>query len=280
MNNILELIRRNATLILFLFLQVLSLTMLFRFNRYHESIFGALYNEMAGRVNARYDGILNYFSLRVQNEELLRQNTRLLNELRSNFDSPDTTRMAADLPGNEPDRRFLFLPAKVISNQVSARKNYILLHRGAAQGVAVNMAVVSPSGVVGTVVQTSTNMSLAMSLLHAQSKVVAVLKQGSGFGEVFWDGLDPRFLTLAKVPQTVRVSKGDTVVTSSYSDKYPPGYIIGYVEKVMNDQGTNTYNLRVRTAVEFQSLQHAFVVSNLQANEMDSLTRKIREANE
>lgn len=142
------------------------------------------------------------------------------------------------------------------------------------------MAVVSPAGVVGTVVQTSPNMCLAMSLLHAQSKVVAVLKKGSGFGEVFWDGLDPRFLTLAKLPQTVRVSRGDTVVTSSYSDKYPPGYIIGVVDKVMNDQGTNTYNLRVQSAVEFQSLQHAFVVANLQAIEMDSLTRKLQDPND
>jgi rod shape-determining protein MreC len=280
MNNIRELLGRYSAPILFLLLQVASLSMLFRFNRYHESIFLSLYNEFAGAVNARYDGITTYFSLRRQNEELLAQNTLLLNRLRSDFERPDTSEAAAPEILPESDRRFRFLPAKVIGNSVASRKNYIMLHRGADQGVAVNMAVVSPSGVVGTVVNTSANMCIVMSLLHLQSKVVAVLKKGSGFGEVTWDGRDPRFLSLTKVPKNVAVSRGDTVVTSRYSDKFPPDYVIGYVDSVTEDQVTSTYNLRVRSSVDFTSLQYAFVVANLQAAEMEALRKSIQEVNE
>lgn len=280
MNQIRELLERYSASILFLLLQVASLSMLFRFNRYHESIFLSAYNEFAGSVNARYDDITSYFSLRRQNEELVRQNTQLLNRLRSDFERPDTSRIAADDILTEGARRFSFLPAKVISNSVSSRKNYIMLHRGADQGVAVNMSVVSPSGVVGTVVNTSANMCIVMSLLHMQSKVVAVLKKGSGFGEVSWDGVDPRFLSLTKVPKTVTVSRGDTVVTSRYSDKFPPDYIIGYVESVTEDQVTSTYNLRVRSSVDFRALQYAYVVANLQVAEMEALRKSTLEANE
>lgn len=280
MNQIRALLGRYSATILFLLLQVASLSMLFRFNRYHESVFLSFYNEFAGTVNARYDDITTYFSLRRQNEELVRQNTLLLNRLRSDFESPDTSRAfpGANLP--EAARRFNFLPAKVISNSVDARKNYIMLHRGADQGVAVNMAVVSPSGVVGTVVNTSANMCIVMSLLHMQSKVVAVLKKGSGFGEVSWDGVDPRFLSLTKVPKTVQVARGDTVVTSRYSDKFPPDYVIGYVESVSEDQVTSTYNLRIRSAVDYRSLQHAYVVANLQVAEMEVLRKSTQETNE
>lgn len=280
MNQIRALLGRYSATILFLLLQVASLSMLFRFNRYHESVFLSLYNEFAGSVNARYDDITTYFSLRRQNEELIRQNTELLNRLRSDFERPDTSRAPVDETLPEGARRFRYLPAKVISNSVDARKNYIMLHRGADQGVAVNMAVVSPTGVVGTVVNTSANMCIVMSLLHMQSKVVAVLKKGSGFGEVSWDGVDPRFLSLTKVPKTVQVARGDTVVTSRYSDKFPPDYVIGYVESVSEDQVTSTYNLRIRSAVDYRSLQHAYVVANLQVAEMEVLRKSTQETNE
>ncbi len=113
-----------------------------------------------------------------------------------------------------------------------------------------------------------------MSLLHRQSKVIAMLKKGSGLGEVTWDGKDPAYLQVSRIPKTVTVKKGDTVVTSPYSDKFPPGVAIGYVDEVKEDQETNTYLLRIRTAVDFNSIQHVFVVKNLLIEEMDALKRK------
>jgi rod shape-determining protein MreC len=78
------------------------------------------------------------------------------------------------------------------------------------------------------------------------------------------------------VAKTVPVNKGDTVVTSQYSDKYPPGHIIGVVETVADDQVTSTYNLKVRTATNFYSVQHAFIVKNLQKAEMEELEKAIK----
>jgi rod shape-determining protein MreC len=66
------------------------------------------------------------------------------------------------------------------------------------------------------------------------------------------------------------------VVTSSYSDIFPPGKIVGYVAQVQEDKSTSTYSLKLKTATDFYSVQHAFVVKNLQKAEMDSLMKKIR----
>jgi rod shape-determining protein MreC len=133
------------------------------------------------------------------------------------------------------------------------------------------MAVVGTDGLIGTVISVSKNMSIVMSLLHRQSKVIAVLKKGSGLGEVSWDGKDPRYLLLSKIPTTIVAKKGDTVVSSPYSDKFPPGIPIGYVEKIDQDQETNTYKLKIRTAVDFYAVQHAYIVKNLLQEEMDQL---------
>jgi rod shape-determining protein MreC len=280
MRNVFLFIRRNINLIFFLTLQVVSLMMLFRYNKFHESVFSAFSNEFSGRINSRYNNVETYFTLKKENERLQIQNAELLNKLKADFAWPDSAYSiitdTIKIDSLEQYRKFLYLPAKVISNSVYAQQNYLMLHRGSSQGVAPNMAVVGPDGVVGTIVNVSGNMSVVMSMLHRQSKIVAVLKKGSGFGEVTWDGKNPMFVTLSKVAKTVPVNKGDTVVTSQYSDKYPPGHIIGVVEAVADDQVTSTYVLKVRTATNFYSLQYAYVVKNLQKAEMEELEKAIK----
>lgn len=280
MRNVFLFIRRYFNLIFFLALQVASLMMLFRFNKFHEAIFSSFSNEFSGRINSRYNNVETYFTLKKENDRLREQNADLLNRLKTDFSWPDSSiSIVTDtvkVDSLEQYRKFLYLPAKVISNSVNAQQNYLMLQRGSAQGVTPNMAVVSTDGVVGTIVNVSANMSVVMSMLHRQSKIVAVLKKGSGFGEVTWDGVDPRFVTLSKVAKTVPVNKGDTVVTSQYSDKYPAGHVIGFVETVADDQVTSTYNLKVRTATNFNSIQHAYIVKNLQKAEMDELEKAIK----
>lgn len=280
MRNVFLFIRRYFNLVFFLALQVIALMILFRFNKFHESVFDVFSNEITGSVNSRFNSIENYFALKKENEALRQQNAELLNKLKADFSWPDSSiQFISDtirIDSLEQYRKFLFLPAKVISNSVNTQQNYLMLQRGSAQGVAPNMAVVGPSGIVGTVINVSRNMSVVMSLLHRQTKVVAVMKKGSGFGEISWDGSNPHYVTLLKVPKTVQIEKGDTVVTSQFSDKYPPGYVIGTVEEVGNDESSGSYKLKVKTATDFFRIQNAFVIKNLQREELEALEKSIK----
>jgi rod shape-determining protein MreC len=149
-----------------------------------------------------------------------------------------------------------------------------MLYRGSEQGVLPNMAVVGTNGIIGTVISTSKNMSIVMSLLHRQSKLIAVLKKGSGLGEISWDGKNPSLLILTKIPKTVVVKQGDTVISSPYSDRFPPSLPIGTVYEIGQDKETSTYILKIKTATDFYSIQHAYVVKNLLQSEMDNLKSK------
>ena len=279
MRNVFLFLKSYSFLILFLALQGLALSMLFSYNRFHQSTFGMFSNDVAGNLDKRVNKVESYFSLSEQNEALRKQNAALLSYLPSGSVIPDTSfQLAADavvVDSLKSYRQFQYFDAKIISNSVFLQQNYILLHRGSEQGVVPNMAVVGTDGLIGTVISASKNMSIVMSLLHRQSKVIAVLKKGSGLGEVSWDGKDPRFLVLSKIPKTVVVGKGDTVVSSPYSDKFPPGLPIGYVENIDQDQETNTYKLKIRTAVDFYAVQHAFIVKNLLQKEMDQLKSRV-----
>jgi rod shape-determining protein MreC len=275
MRNVFLFLKRYSVLIIFLVLQGLALSMLFSYNRFHQTTYGIFSNEVAGSLNKRVNKVESFFTLSEQNQALRKQNAALLSYLPSGSVNPDTSFLVVSdtisVDSLKSYRQYQYFDAKIISNSVFLQQNYIVLHRGSVQGIVSNMAVVGTDGLIGTVISVSKNMSIVMSLLHRQSKVIAVLKKGSGLGEVSWDGKDPRYLLLSKIPTTIVAKKGDTVVSSPYSDKFPPGIPIGYVEKIDQDQETNTYKLKIRTAVDFYAVQHAYIVKNLLQEEMDQL---------
>ena len=279
MRNVFLFIRRYFTFLSFLALQVISLWFLFTYNRFHRAKFLGVANEMTGRINTQYNKVEDYFTLKEENRRLHKFNDSLMNLLPRNFMKHDTSmRLVKDsIPYDTSGhyRRYFFRDAAVVYNTVNARKNYIQLNRGSNQGIKDNMAVIGSDGsAVGVVVNVSPNFCQVMSLLHVQNTVSASLKKTGDFGTVEWDGNDPRFLLLKKIPKTVEVKTGDTVLTSPYSYNIPPGYMVGTVAGILVDNTTGMYVLKVKTAANFYNLQQVHVVENFDRDEQAALFEK------
>jgi rod shape-determining protein MreC len=272
MRNVFLFIRRYFTFFCFLALQVVSLLFLFNYNRFHQAKFLGIANEMTGRINIQYNKVEDYFTLREENRRLHKFNDSLLNLLPRNFAKRDTSMQLVkdsvpyDTSGHY--RRYFFRDATVIYNTVNAQKNYIQLNRGSNQGIKDNMAVISSDGsAVGVVVNVSPNFCQVMSLLHVQNTVSASLKNTGDFGTVEWDGNNPRFLLLKKIPKTVEVKPGDTVLTSPYSYNIPPGFMVGTVADIKVDNSTGMYLLKIKTAANFYNLQQVHIIENIDRDE-------------
>lgn len=275
MKNIFVFIRRYFNFLFFLVLQILSVVFLVRYNDTHEAVFAGIVNEITGRINTQYNKVESYLHLKENNRLLLEENTRLKNLMGISFESPDSSRITfidsliRDTLGRQ--RKYLWLPAKVVNNTVSQQYNYLTLHRGALQGVKKDMAVIGPQGVVGTVVDVSDNFSRVMSLLHINSKVSSMLKKAQVSGSVEWDGKDPHFLTLRNIPKSTPVARGDTVVTSSYSANFPSNIMVGTVDQVLQEQSSNFFIIRIRTATNFYGIEYVNLVENVQWDEQRRL---------
>jgi rod shape-determining protein MreC len=115
-----------------------------------------------------------------------------------------------------------------------------------------------------------------MTLLHTKSKVPASIKRFNVNGTVEWDTEDPHFVLLRGISRDVEVKKGDSVVTSPYSYNFPPGYLIGRVALIETDKASGFYLIKVRTAVNFNAVQQAFVVENLQREEQTRLEEETK----
>lgn len=282
MRNIFLFIRRYFVFICFLVLQVFSLWMLFRYNRFQRTVFLGVSSEITGRVNTQVDKVDDYFHLREENRRVHSMNDSLMNLLKANYWTPDTSsrEIADSLQINDTTktvRRYLWREAKVVYNSVNFDQNYLQINRGADQGIKDNMAVLSSDGsLVGLVVNVSKNFSQVMSLIHTKSRVQASLKGSSVLGTIEWDAKDPRFLVLKGISKDVAVQKGDSVVTSIYSYNYPPGFMIGRVSNIQTDQASGFYVLQVRSTVNFNAVQQVFVVENLQRAEQLELDKETK----
>ncbi len=262
----------------FVLLQVFSLYMLFKFNKLHHAAFSGIANEFTGSMNTQVDKLDDYFHQGEENRRLHRMNDSLLNLLKTNYSVPDTgQRLVVDsamIDSIQQFRKYIWRDAKVVYNTVNSEKNYMQLNRGAKYGIKDNMAVLNSDGaVVGQVVNVSTNFSEVMSLLHVQSSVSAALKKTGDAGKLEWDGKDSRFVVLKGVSKSVEVKVGDTVVTSRYSYNFPPEKLIGRVAQINSDPATGFYLLKIRTAVNFATIQQVFVVENLQRDEQLQLEK-------
>jgi rod shape-determining protein MreC len=273
--NIFLIIRRYFNFLFFVVLQAVALYILFQYNKFHEAAFMGVANELTGRVSGKYDNITYYFHLKTTNEALVKENEELRNKLRANFADPDTTRQLVqdsipfDTLGHT--RRFLWRPAKVVNNSVIFQNNTLTIARGENQGVKKDMGVIGPQGVVGIVINTSGNYAVVMSLLHRQMHLSAKLKKTGEAGTVTWDGLDPSYITMSRVPRSIPVVKGDSIVTSAYLADFPEGIMVGTVSEVVEDKSSNFYTLRLKPATNFYNVEYVTVIENLQKDEQKKL---------
>jgi rod shape-determining protein MreC len=278
--NVFLFIRRHTNFLFFLVLQIIALSMLFRYNKFHEAIFMNASTEITGRINDKYNTIEYYFQLKKTNESLLKENLRLRQLLHENYEAPDSARrLITDTIRIDSARsvlKYKEMEAKVVNSTTSQQTNYLTIHRGSDQGVRPNMGVISPQGIAGTVVNVSENYATVMSLLHRQYKVVVKLKNGGDRGTIEWDGLSPLFVTLKDIPKSARVAKGDTIVTSQTSSKFPAGIMVGTVYEIVEDNTSNFYTLKIRPATNFFNIEYVYVIDNLQYDEQKRLEDSTR----
>ncbi|HJT74126.1 MAG TPA: rod shape-determining protein MreC [Chitinophaga sp.] len=286
MRNLIIFLRRYFNFFLFLLLEVICIVLVFRNNDFQKTAYLNSANNVSARLYERYNNVEYYFHLKATNDSLVKENARLHNMLQSSFDnasvsdivktdtihqySTDTSRKVI----SSEVRRFLYREAKVINNSVSNPINYITIRRGSADGIKPDMGVVGPSGIVGVVRSVSEKYAVVLSLLAKGRNfgISARLSYSREMGTVRWYGGEANYAVLEDVPKSVRLIKGDTVVTSGYSALYPAGIPIGYVESyTVADKSSTAYTIRIRLATNFNNLQYVYVIDNVLKEEQKSL---------
>jgi rod shape-determining protein MreC len=280
MRNFFILVRRFQVFLLFLVLQLVSLTLLVRYNKTHQARYMETAYEITGRINKQYNNAIRYLSLAENNRRLAEENNRLRNLLAENFISIDSSAtLVTDtlvFDSSRVVRKYLWRHARVINNSVNSQTNFITLERGRAQGIAPEMAVVSAGGIVGVVTDVSENMAIVMSLLHKKNATSVMLKKTGTTGILEWDGRDAGLLQLRGIPKSTELKVGDTVLTSNISLNYPPGLMVGTIAQVEKETDGNNYRLQIKPGTNFYSIDYVDVIENLFLKEQREIEQRIK----
>lgn len=281
MRNVILFIRKYSNFLFFLLLQIIALSFLFRYNKYHEAAFMNVAGEFTGSINQRFSKVEYYFRLKKINEQLAAENLRMNQLLKENYEKPDGSERAVvdtlQTDSIREIRKYIWLGAQVVGSTTNTQLNFITIHRGLLQDVRPNMGVVSPQGIVGTVVNVSDNYASVMTLLHRQYKVVVKLKEGGERGTVEWDGISPAYVTLKDIPKSAKLKTGDSVLTSPTSSLFPGNLMVGTIAEIVEDKSSNFYTLKVKPATNFFNIEFVYVIANtqyLEQKRLEDSTRK------
>jgi len=277
MKSLLNFLVRTHFLLLFILIEIFSISLLVNNNSFQRSRMVNISREFSGNYHRKLADLKEYFELRDINQQLVEENTRLLNILESTYKSDEIFfRNVTDTIYNQ---RYFYTPARVVNNSVNKMHNFITLNKGKEQGIKPDMAVVSNGSVVGVVKGVSENFATVISLLNLDFKISAKVKKNGYFGSLSWDGKDYQKAVLNEIPLHADIQVGDTIITSGFSSIYPEGILIGYIENFEELSGS-FYTIYVRLSTDFKRLNYVNVIGNLTQNEIIDLEQEATKNND
>lgn len=140
------------------------------------------------------------------------------------------------------------------------------IDKGSDDGILPDMNVMAGSGLVGRVTEVGPNWAKVMSIIDDNSNVSGSMLSTSdklivsGDLELMSEGVI-RFQNL--IDSENKVVEGDKIVTSSVSDKYLPGILIGYISSISRDSNNLTKSGTMTPAVDFAHLEEVLVILEL-----------------
>ncbi|TFH25648.1 MAG: rod shape-determining protein MreC [Bacteroidia bacterium] len=272
MRTLLRFIQKYSDLLLFLFLEIIAITLIVQNSQYQRAKLVSLNREVSGYLYSKVDGAREYLSLREVNQRLADENLKLRNRLDLISSSLDTALVTTELRGQH---HYFFVPSRVVHNSIYDQYNFLTLDKGKKQGVFRDMGVISDGGLVGIVLESSANFATVIPIINRDFKLSAKIKSSNYAGILQWDGNSPLFAVLTEIPFHAKLAVGDTILTSGFSSIFPEGIELGIIESYSLDKG-NFYDIRVSLFTDFQRLYHVNVIRNYRQEEQLNLENQYR----
>ena len=202
----------------------------------------------------------HYFALRTtarENEALRIENDALkLTIARLQTRAAESDRLAALLNFKQSHQEAPMVGARVIAASAGTASRTIEIDRGEHDGVRRNMAVITPDGAVGKVIEVFRNTAQVLLLTDKEGGAGAMLVNSRTQGPVGGTG-DPTLL-MKYVATEEKVDVGEKIVTSGMDKIFPRDIPIGTVVEVK--PGNPFKQIRVQPAARLDRLEAVIVL--------------------
>lgn len=274
MQQIINFLIRNKTFITYLVLLFVALGLTFNAHSYHNTKFVNSANWLTGGIYNTSDAITDYFHLREYNEQLVEENRQLRTLL---FNKVETYNPESLFAGDSLLRNYRIHPASVIKNSFAKERNYLLIDGGKKDSIDQDMGVITSRGLVGIIDNTSGGYATIQSVLNTLSEINASVKNTNNFGSLQWDGKSLNVVQLVDILRAAPIKEGDTIITGGMSSIFPKGIPIGTIKDYELDVSENYYIINVELFNDMATLDHVYVIENLNREEILELEKMIDE---
>lgn len=212
---------------------------------------------MFGTVQSGISSIPNVFELQEENKILRENNIRLSNEVSNLKESKLENIRLTKLLAFKEETGLGLVSARLVNKSVLQTRNTITLNVGESDSVFTNMPVITDAGLVGRIVSTSKNYSIAQILNNKDLRITVKVQRSRVDGILTYDGVS--VLSVTNVPKNADVIVGDVIITSEFSNLFPSGIPIGTISEAGNLD--NLFKkLEVTPLVNFSNLENVFVL--------------------
>ncbi|MGI8407657.1 MAG: rod shape-determining protein MreC [Actinomycetota bacterium] len=150
--------------------------------------------------------------------------------------------------------------AQVTSAAPGNYKWAVFIDKGSTDGIKEDMAVITPEGLVGKIVQTSAGQSTVLLMIDPNAGATATTEEGSVTGSLTGNG-EGEDLSLDLVDKDATIEVGNRVITSNFNRGiFPRGIPIGLVSHKGGDTRASQLEIDVAPAVDFSDLNVVLVL--------------------
>ena len=249
---------------------ILSLIMIFSNDNTQIRFLRAVAISTFGTFQSGLSAIPNVFELEKENVYLREKNIKLSNEISNLKESKLENIRLTKLLNFKQNNELGVVSASIVNKSLIQTRNTITLNVGEADSVRINMPVITDDGLVGRIVGTSENYSLAQILYNKDLKITVKSQRSRVDGILNYDGAGN--LMVSNVPKNADVIIGDIIITSEYSNTFPAGIPIGTVMESGNLD--NLFKkIIVIPLVDFDVLEEVFILRHSQSIEREELEK-------
>jgi rod shape-determining protein MreC len=195
--------------------------------------------------------------LREENRRLRDEVTRLRQEAEKRFEEELACRRLSEIFEFRRETGHRMTVASVIGHDSTNLFRTILLNKGERDGLEKNLAVITPEGVVGKIIDVFPRSARVLLITDRSSGIDAIVQRTRDQGVVL--GLGARRCEVKYLSRRAAVTVGDRIVTSGMAGIFPKGMRIGEVADVRRG-GHLLQKVEVTPAVSLDRLEEVIVL--------------------
>jgi rod shape-determining protein MreC len=222
---------------------------------------------------------MNYFDLvhlRQQDKQLKAQLDQLRLEEASLAEDAKQGQRLQSLLGFQEKYIYKTVTAQVIGSSGTEQSHVLFIDKGSKDGIAPDMAVITPDGIVGKTRDVFGHTSQVLEISDATSGAGVLLEQtriqgvlrGNSWGQ-------PQ---MVNVSPDDRIKPGEAVVTSGGDSIYPRGLPVGTVQRVAPDPDGTLVNVLIKPAANLAKLEEVLVITSTGAQMPTAMQQDLSDA--